>query len=164
MLQKIGGFRARGKGISPLIASVLLVAFTMSIAGLMAAWATTFTQTRLSNLDCVNAMEVSQISFVGENVTARIRNIDSTISIQNLTISVLFSDANAGFNREAIPVTLPYDNTDSNGHRTKVEVTAANPLVPGAAATVQINLFSVLKPVKIEVNSMNCKQPTARNF
>jgi len=30
------------KGISPLIASVLLIAFTMTIAGLMAAWATSY--------------------------------------------------------------------------------------------------------------------------
>ncbi|HLD83325.1 MAG TPA: archaellin/type IV pilin N-terminal domain-containing protein [archaeon] len=154
----------RRKGISPLIAAVLLIAFTMSIAGLMAAWATSFTQTRLDNLDCVNAIEISQISFTDENVTARIRNIDSTISIQNLTISVLFSDANASSNREAIPVTLPYDNTDNNGHRTKVELAAPNPLVPGVATTVKINLFAIGKPAKIEVNSMNCKQPTARNF
>ena len=32
------------KGISPLIAAVLLIAFTMAVAGILTAWVTTFTQ------------------------------------------------------------------------------------------------------------------------
>ncbi|MBI4019077.1 MAG: hypothetical protein HY364_02390 [Candidatus Aenigmarchaeota archaeon] len=156
-------FRASRKGISPLIAAVLLVAFTMSIAGLMAAWATTFTQTRLQSLDCANAMDISQLTFADENVTIRIRNIDSTSDISNMTISIIFNDANATLNREAVPVTLPFEETQAN-YKTKVELSAPNPLSAGAAASMKINLFSSLKPKNIEVNSLNCKQPVLRNF
>ena len=39
----------RKKGISPLVASVLLIAFTMSVAVLLTAWVTNFTQTQKEN-------------------------------------------------------------------------------------------------------------------
>lgn len=35
------------KGVTPLIAAVLLIAFTIAIAGIMAIWATTFTKNNL---------------------------------------------------------------------------------------------------------------------
>ena len=39
------------KGISPLIATVLLIAFTMAIAGMMATWATGFVQKQIASAD-----------------------------------------------------------------------------------------------------------------
>ena len=38
------------KGVSPLIATVLLIAVTMAIAGVMATWATTFTAGKASTI------------------------------------------------------------------------------------------------------------------
>ncbi len=37
-------FRTQRKGVSPLIAAVLLIAFTMAVAAILTAWVTTFTQ------------------------------------------------------------------------------------------------------------------------
>jgi len=39
------------KGISPLIATVLLIAFTMAIAGIMATWATSFVQAKITETE-----------------------------------------------------------------------------------------------------------------
>lgn len=38
------------KGLSPLIATVLLIAFTMAIAGIMASWATQFVSAQISGV------------------------------------------------------------------------------------------------------------------
>jgi len=39
------------KGVSPLIATVLLIAFTLSIAGLLGGWLTSMTKTQTENID-----------------------------------------------------------------------------------------------------------------
>ena len=44
------------KGISPLVASIMLIAFTMVIAGILAGWATRFTQTQQREIQyCMDA-------------------------------------------------------------------------------------------------------------
>lgn len=56
------------KGISPLIATVLLIAFTMAIAGIMATWATSFVNVKMSEADNASAATCTGII----NVDARI--------------------------------------------------------------------------------------------
>lgn len=56
------------KGISPLIATVLLIAFTMAIAGIMATWATSFVNVKMSEADNASAATCTGIL----NVDARI--------------------------------------------------------------------------------------------
>ncbi|MDD5416782.1 MAG: hypothetical protein PHU12_02285 [Candidatus Aenigmarchaeota archaeon] len=41
------------KGISPLVATVLLIAITMAIAAILANWATTYTENALPSTSCV---------------------------------------------------------------------------------------------------------------
>ncbi|MFH1445197.1 MAG: archaellin/type IV pilin N-terminal domain-containing protein [Nanoarchaeota archaeon] len=44
------------KGISPLVAAIMLIAFTMVIAGILAGWATRFTQTQQREMQyCIDA-------------------------------------------------------------------------------------------------------------
>jgi len=48
--------RKTKKGISPLVAAIMLIAFTMVIAGILAGWATRFTQTQQREMQyCINA-------------------------------------------------------------------------------------------------------------
>jgi flagellin-like protein len=62
------------KGISPLIATVLLIAFTLSIAGLLGSWLSTLTRTETENLEksskeiinCTGAM----IDIIGVSCSA----------------------------------------------------------------------------------------------
>ncbi len=150
---------AMTKGISPLIAAVLLVAFTMSIAGLMAAWATSFTQSRLASLDCATAIDITALSFSNENITIRVRNTDTSFTLQNLTMSVIYSDV--ALNRESIFIA----NTNfTDDGLVRVEVAAKDSLAPGDATSAKINTFSTMTPKSVEVISVNCKQPSGRNF
>lgn len=48
--------RKTKKGISPLVAAIMLIAFTMVIAGILAGWATRFTQTQQREMQyCIDA-------------------------------------------------------------------------------------------------------------
>src|SRR3989344_7035150 len=73
------------KGVSPLIAAVLLIAFTMAIAGILATWATTFSRQRLSIAttegECLGALDVSSLNTYVEDVTNKIH---ITFKIRNV--------------------------------------------------------------------------------
>ena len=56
------------KGISPLIATVLLIAFTMAIAGMMASWASIFVSNELNKTQNAGEMTCSGVI----NVDARL--------------------------------------------------------------------------------------------
>ena len=64
------------KGISPLIATVILIALTMAIAGIMAAFATQITSSKVADsqakADCLGTIDLSSINFGN---TEMIKNI-----------------------------------------------------------------------------------------
>ncbi len=67
------------KGISPLVAVIMLIAFTLIIAGILAGWATQFTQSqRTSAQRCVDARIILQSGVYA----------NSSESISNLTLTV----------------------------------------------------------------------------
>lgn len=83
------------KGVSPLIAAVLLVAFTMAIAAMLTAWVTQFTTEKeeesrafQQKIECSGANIVASADFVVWNATStefetRVKNIgvgDVTVS------------------------------------------------------------------------------------
>ncbi|MBI5061275.1 MAG: hypothetical protein HZB67_03095 [Candidatus Aenigmarchaeota archaeon] len=91
------------KGISPLVASVLLIAFTLSIAGIMATWSTSFvrgkTSVITSQAECIGSLDVEVKNYQSgvdgsgnavANVTLMIRNPKSTISLSDILISLEF--------------------------------------------------------------------------
>ncbi len=63
------------KGLSPLIAAVLLIAFTMTIAGLMATWASSFMSTKTSNL---TAQDTETQKCIGINFDVISHSIDDS--------------------------------------------------------------------------------------
>lgn len=88
------------KGISPLIATVLLIAFTVAVAGIISVWLTGFASTTtktvggqanieiictggqisLKNLKCVNGYLSGDISNAG------------TIALGNITLQILYTN------------------------------------------------------------------------
>jgi len=99
------------KGISPLIAAVLLIAFTMAIAGIMAIWATTFSQQRLQTASECPALTVQDLSFVKgtdcnptpggacdvdigstSSVNLRLLNTNRNTAQTGIKASILFAD------------------------------------------------------------------------
>jgi len=89
------------KGISPLIATVLLIAFTIAVGGLISIWLTGFTQTttqsvgsQASNqITCANGgLSLSSLSYCNGYLAGKITN-QGTVSLGNLSLTVIFTNS-----------------------------------------------------------------------
>jgi flagellin-like protein len=84
------------KGISPLIASVILIAVTLAIAGILATWAFQFVGNKTlaigKQAECVNAWEVplNTITYSGGSLSFSLFNKKSE-PFSNLTAFVTYS-------------------------------------------------------------------------
>lgn len=139
------------KGISPLIAAVLLIAFTMAIAGIMATWATQFvreqTSTIKSQSNCIGALDVSIPTFSNTTISLTVYNKDTKINLTNLKAYVEYADPLK--NKEY--VLKDYNVTD--------------PLPPGGRSWAIIETNDTTVPRSIEVVASNCPDYPARvNF
>ena len=136
------------KGISPLIASVLLIAFTMAIAGIMATWATTFSSERLAGAQkCVFAVELLDLKFSNGNVSARVGNNLKADTLTGFKVSILYDDVSK--NKDSIDL--------SNYNLTS--------LAPLERKTVIINTNDTTRPATFEVLSSTCVgTPVRMNF
>ena len=106
------------KGVSPLIASVLLIAITMTLAAILASFVSTYTQQQFSNIEtCVGGT----ISFS----TADYPQFDGTNIIAIIDVSnVDLSD----FKIEAI---------NASGDVSSVTATGATSIVAGSSGTIR---------------------------
>lgn len=89
------------KGISPLIATVLLIAFTVAVGGLISIWLTGFTQTQTqavggqasTSITCSNGgLSLSSVGYCNSYLSAKITNT-GTISLGNISLTITFSNA-----------------------------------------------------------------------
>ncbi|MEM5836478.1 MAG: archaellin/type IV pilin N-terminal domain-containing protein [Candidatus Aenigmatarchaeota archaeon] len=88
------------KGISPLVASVLLVAITMSVAGILAFWVSSFTGQTLPQVnktveECrFSNFEIWSCSFdsATETLTFTLHNI-GPYEIQDLQLFIVYNDS-----------------------------------------------------------------------
>lgn len=85
------------KGVSPLIAAVLLIGFTMAVAGIITAWVTTFTEEQTSTLGnqseqlvgCSYAgMDVQDVTFDSANSQTDF-NVENTGTVDFNNVSVV---------------------------------------------------------------------------
>ncbi len=83
------------KGVSPLIAAVLLIAFTMAIAGFVGTWGTTFLTGKSSRIgteaECINVLDISSLKFSNGVISFKMRNTGK-INITGLRTSLEYSD------------------------------------------------------------------------
>jgi flagellin-like protein len=139
------------KGISPLIAAVLLIAFTLAIAGIMATWATTFTQEKstalTSEAECIGALDVTDLIYDNDTktVTLTIRNINKKLNLTNIKIAMLYSN-----------VSLNYEYVLTHANVTVNPATANTSLGPTQRAWVSIVTTGITKPKSVEVTAENC--------
>lgn len=89
------------KGISPLIATVLLIAFTVAVAGIVSMWLTSFSSTSVEDvgkradeeLYCTyGALSVSSMQYCNNRLSGIIRN-SGTVDIGNITMQITFLNA-----------------------------------------------------------------------
>ncbi len=88
------------KGISPLIATVLLIAFTIGVGGIISVWISDFTETSSSivskqgeaQLLCSNGgVDLVNLKYCNNNISGIIRNT-GRIAIGNITLQTVFGN------------------------------------------------------------------------
>lgn len=131
------------KGISPLIAAVLLVAFTMAIAGIMAAWATQFSVGKLGPSECALSLSILEKDF------------------SNTTVNIAFTNRNEKLNLSNIRATVIYQNLSTRSYELKNHG-AADPLGALSATSASIETGSQARPKTIELVAGNCPNAPVR--
>ena len=138
------------KGVSPLIASVLLIAVTMAIAGVMATWATQFTATKIgestSGADCIGAIDISNLQFNGSHVSFKLRNLADRINLTSIKASIDYS---------TVSLDKEINIKDYN---------ASDPLSPGSFTFLVYDTGSPSKPQKVQIRAANCLKYPADLF
>jgi len=134
------------KGISPLIAAVLLIVFTMAIAGILATWATQFATGQLEQSTCGLALTIENLRFESGTVIVAFRNNDPKVNLTGLSATLTYPD-------------LTTSNYFLNTYG------ANDPLPPLFSTTARINTTITTKPQKIMVVAQNCpKGSVTRTF
>jgi len=91
------------KGISPIIATVLLIGFAVAIAGIVSVWSTTLTTSQTKTIGnqskgqtvCTPSLSIDQVKiFNNSNATVTYHNIGS----QTITNIKVFATSNLGLN------------------------------------------------------------------
>ena len=87
--------RRKSKGISPLVAVIMLIAFTMIVAGILAGWATRFATEQRSMLEkCVRANIVIKKAIydsVGGNINLMLYNA-GTVPLKDFQVQVTYDE------------------------------------------------------------------------
>jgi flagellin-like protein len=88
------------KGISPMIATVLLIAFTVAVAGIISVWVTTFTSSTTSTVSekaegelyCVyGGISVSSMKYCNNYFSGIVENT-RFVDIGNVTLQVFYNN------------------------------------------------------------------------
>jgi flagellin-like protein len=91
----------RPKGISPMIATVLLIAFTVAVGGIVSIWITGFTSTTTEEVSKQSDVEVTcsyggisvySLSYCSNYLSGIVKNTNM-IDIGNITVQVIFDNA-----------------------------------------------------------------------
>ncbi|MEM7826997.1 MAG: archaellin/type IV pilin N-terminal domain-containing protein [Candidatus Aenigmatarchaeota archaeon] len=143
------------KGISPLIATVLLIALTMTIAGIIATWASSFTQVRLEEIKsnttegCIGAnLKVSNARIINGTGYFTLENI-GTATLRDFKAYLFYSNP---ANDEVLNSSRCYWVANSS-------YTLANIILePGDIYTFNFTNSSA-SPLRIRITAGNC--PTA---
>jgi flagellin-like protein len=94
------------KGISPLVAAVLLIAVTMTIAGVLAYWATNFFRTETT------ALQQNQ-SLIRECTAANMRVYSCSYDVNNTRMSLILENNGATTLRDIVVQIIHSDNSIS---------------------------------------------------
>ena len=133
------------KGISPMIASVVLIAVTLAIAGILTTWSVQFVGQKGSSIlkqsDCLGALEVD-LDFIrfnpqSQNLAFIIRNTKNNIDLTGIKAFLTYNDATL----------KDFDLT------TCCNITT---LVPLSAKSVVVSTGRADKPARLDLVATNC--------
>jgi len=135
------------KGISPLIAAVMLIFITMIIAGIMATWSTSLFRAQTSELACVGALSVDYPSFDAGVVNVKIKNTDDKVELSGLRVY------------------LEYSNASKNKDYLASDHGITDPLTPASVDWFSVDTEDSNEPVSLEVMALSCpKGSVSVNF
>lgn len=145
----------RKKGISPLIATVLLIALTMAIAGVMSTWATVFVKNQIekaeqasanqTTITCSGSIAVNALVMAGKGYA--IVTVDATpIPLSDWTGYVFYDDPSKNEDAQIANASVSlttgqvhtFNFTNSSAFPRRLKLTAGN--CPLASRTVDISL------------------------
>lgn len=131
------------KGISDLIATVLLIAVAVVVAMAILNWSNFFSENRLdesrTDIRCMDAIDLSQPLFSNTTINVTVSNTNNRISLLGLKARVTYAN----------DIERVFEN-----------LTNAS-LKPREVANVLIDTGSAEKPKKIEVTASNCPEGLA---
>jgi flagellin-like protein len=134
----------RQKGLSPLIAVVLLIAFTISVGVIIGAWVTSFSKSKTEELGTTGGKAVScsggVLDFKADNIGSTSIQIENkgNIDLYDFRIVVVNSTAATEYN------TTNYNKT--------------NPLKPGNPGVVSNSALSASSGDTVRVVAGNCPE------
>lgn len=106
------------KGLSPLVATVLLIAFTVGVGGIISVWISGFTQTSSkivskegeNQIICSNgAIDLSNLKYCSNNMSGIIKN-NGRIDLGNITLQII------GTNSSQVSIALNSSSGGSGGN------------------------------------------------
>ncbi len=142
------------KGVSPLIAAVMLIVFTVIIAGILATFATSFTRQQIATIGdealCIGSLDMSSLRYNQDTkqISFRLRNtvFGANLTLRQFTIAVEFASPNEN---------QVYAATDS-------EVTGLQDLSPTETIFVTIDAADKTStPRSVEALAANCPRTPA---
>lgn len=132
------------KGVSPLIAAVVLIAFTITIAFIIANWGTSFVQSQTedisSQIQCLNALSTGNPQFYpnqeggASKIAISVTNLNRKIDLVNIKLSVYYDDSSKNLENIDTGITL----------------------APGDTKTIVQDLAATEKPTSVRVVAGNC--------
>ncbi len=131
------------KGISELIATVLLIAVAVIVAMVMLNWSNFFSENRLDEsrigIRCMDAIDLSQPLFSNTTINVTISNTNNRISLMGLKARITYEN----------DIERVFGNLTNSS------------IMPREVANVLIDTGNAEKPIKIEVTASNCPEGLA---
>lgn len=141
------------KGISPLVASVILIALVVGIASMLSPWVKTFFKKRMGQteevskgrISCTNAQPVFNLDDIHYNLTGANDSVNITlrnrgrVELYNFIVSLLIDGSSYSF-------------------EPKKERDSSNPLKPGLETTLRVDITENLEGTlrRVRVMAQNC--------
>lgn len=120
---KLSGVVQAMKGISPLIATVLLIAFTVAVGGILSVWLTTYSRTSIdiigtqsnTQLTCsYGGISLDTLKYSGSQyLSGNIRNT-GLVGLGNLSLTVIWQNASTLANQLCTNSTSAFTCSISN--------------------------------------------------
>lgn len=133
------------KGVSPLIAAILLIAFTLAVAGILGSWTTRFSQQGLVKSEekdsCVGALGLKSPSFSGTLLTVQVINQKTNFNLSGMVANIIYANAT---------------KTKAHSNVMMKDLNFMDPMPPGYSDWLVYNTNDTTKPLRVEVSAANC--------